>query len=176
MSAAGVLDGDKTIAICAKMLKAEGRLKDDKVTVTVMSNIGFHKAMEAEGISVDVTGVGDRYVLEQMLKTGCVIGGEQSGHIIFLEHTTTGDGILSSLQLVKAVLASGRKISELADEIQIYPQVLVNAKINNDYKKTYMKDEEVAMADCGNWKPKGGERRVLIRPSGTEHLCVYAGR
>ena len=165
-----VLDGDKTIAICAKMLKAEGRLKDDKVTVTVMSNIGFHKAMEAEGISVDVTGVGDRYVLEQMLKTGCVIGGEQSGHIIFLEHTTTGDGILSSLQLVKAVLASGRKISELADEIQIYPQVLVNAKINNDYKKTYMKDEEVAMAIAAIEAKMEGNGRVLIRPSGTEPL------
>ena len=165
-----MLDGDKTIAICAKMLKAEGRLKDDKVTVTVMSNIGFHKAMEAEGISVDVTGVGDRYVLEQMLKTGCVIGGEQSGHIIFLEHTTTGDGILSSLQLVKAVLASGRKISELADEIQIYPQVLVNAKINNDYKKTYMKDEEVAMAIAAIEAKMEGNGRVLIRPSGTEPL------
>lgn len=165
-----VLDGDKTIAICAKMLKEEGRLKDDKVTVTVMSNIGFHKAMEAEGISVDVTGVGDRYVLEQMLKTGCVIGGEQSGHIIFLEHTTTGDGILSSIQLVKAVLASGRKLSELADEIKIYPQVLVNAKINNDYKKTYMKDEEVALAIAAIEAQMEGNGRVLIRPSGTEPL------
>ena len=114
--------------------------------------------------------MGDRYVLEQMLKTGCVIGGEQSGHIIFLEHTTTGDGILSSLQLVKAVLASGRKISELADEIQIYPQVLVNAKINNDYKKTYMKDEEVAMAIAAIEAKMEGNGRVLIRPSGTEPL------
>ena len=165
-----VLDGDKTIAICAKMLKAEGRLKDNKVTVTVMSNIGFHKAMKAEGISVDVTGVGDRYVLEQMLKTGCVIGGEQSGHIIFLEHTTTGDGILSSIQLVKAVLQSGRKLSELADEIQIYPQVLVNAKINNDYKKTYMKDDEIALAIAAIEAQMEGNGRVLIRPSGTEPL------
>ena len=165
-----VLDGDKTIAICAKMLKAEGRLKANKVTVTVMSNIGFHKAMEAEGINVDVTAVGDRYVLEQMLKTGCVIGGEQSGHIIFLEHTTTGDGILSSIQLVKAVLASGRKLSELADEIKIYPQVLVNAKINNDYKKTYRKDEEVALAIAAIEAQMEGNGRVLIRPSGTEPL------
>lgn len=165
-----VLDGDKTIAICAKMLKAAGQLKDDKVTVTVMSNIGFHKAMEAEGISVDVTNVGDRYVLEQMLKTGCMIGGEQSGHIIFLEHTTTGDGILSSLQLVKAVLESGKKISELADGIIIYPQVLVNARINNDYKKTYMKDEEVALAIAAIEAKMEGNGRVLIRPSGTEPL------
>ena len=165
-----VLDGDKTIAICAKMLKSEGRLKDDKVTATVMSNIGFHKAMEAEGISVDVTGVGDRYVLERMLETGCIIGGEQSGHIIFLEHTTTGDGILSSLQFVKAVLASGKPASELADEIVIYPQVLVNARINNDYKKTYAKDPEVEEAIRTAEEKMAGSGRVLIRPSGTEPL------
>ena len=126
--------------------------------------------MEEEGIKVDVTGVGDRYVLERMLETGCVIGGEQSGHIIFLEHTTTGDGILSSIQLVKAVLSSGKKLSELADEIKIYPQVLVNAKINNDYKKTYGKDEEVAMAIAAIEAKMEGNGRVLIRPSGTEPL------
>ena len=165
-----VIDGDKTIAICAKMLKSEGRLAGNKVTATVMSNIGFHKAMEAEGISVDVTGVGDRYVLESMLETGCVIGGEQSGHIIFLEHTTTGDGILSSLQFVKAVLASGKPASELADEITIYPQVLVNARINNDYKKTYAKDTEVAEAIRLAEEKMAGSGRVLIRPSGTEPL------
>ena len=106
-----VVDGDKTIAICAKMLKKQGRLRDEKVTATVMSNIGFHKAMEAEGILVDVTNVGDRYVLERMLQTGCVIGGEQSGHIIFLEHTTTGDGILSSLQLMKALLTEDKDMA-----------------------------------------------------------------
>ena len=165
-----VLDGDKTIAICAKMLKSEGRLAGNKVTATVMSNIGFHKAMEAEGISVDVTGVGDRYVLESMLETGCVIGGEQSGHIIFLEYTTTGDGILSSLQFVKAVLASGKPASELADEIVIYPQVLVNARINNDYKKTYAKDPEVEEAIRTAEEKMAGSGRVLIRPSGTEPL------
>ena len=165
-----VIDGDKTIAICAKMLKSEGRLAGNKVTATVMSNIGFHKAMEAEGISVDVTGVGDRYVLESMLETGCVIGGEQSGHIIFLEYTTTGDGILSSLQFVKAVLASGKPASELADEITIYPQVLVNARINNDYKKTYAKDTEVAEAIRLAEEKMAGSGRVLIRPSGTEPL------
>lgn len=165
-----VLDGDKTIAICAKQLKAEGRLAGDKVTATVMSNIGFHKVMEAEGISVDVTGVGDRYVLERMLETGCVLGGEQSGHIIFLEHTTTGDGVLSSLQFVKAVLASGKTVSQLSDEIKIYPQVLVNAKINNDYKKTYMKDSEVAAAIREAEEKMAGGGRVLIRPSGTEPL------
>jgi phosphoglucosamine mutase len=165
-----VVDGDKTIAICAKMLKKEGRLVDDKVTATVMSNIGFHKDMEAAGISVDVTGVGDRYVLESMLKTGCVIGGEQSGHIIFLEHTTTGDGVMSSLQLVKAMLKDGRTMAEMSDEIKIYPQVLVNARIHNDHKKTYMNDPEVAAEIAAVEEAVAGNGRLLIRPSGTEPL------
>ena len=165
-----VVDGDKTIAICAKMLKKEGRLKDNKVTATVMSNIGFHKDMEAAGISVDVTGVGDRYVLESMLKTGCVIGGEQSGHIIFLEHTTTGDGVMSSLQLVNAMLKDGRSIAEMSDGIRIYPQVLVNARIHNDHKKTYMNDPEVAAEIAAVEAAVAGNGRLLIRPSGTEPL------
>lgn len=165
-----VVDGDKTIAICAKMLKRKGRLKDDKVTATVMSNIGFHKDMEAAGISVDVTGVGDRYVLERMLETGCVIGGEQSGHIIFLEHTTTGDGVLSSLQLMEALLEDGRDMASMSDDIRIYPQVLVNARIHNDFKKTYMKDPEVAAKIAAVEKAVEGTGRLLIRPSGTEPL------
>lgn len=165
-----VLDGDRVIAICARMLKEQGRLKENRVTVTVMSNIGFHKAMEESGIEVDVTGVGDRYVLESMLETGCVIGGEQSGHIIFKEHTTTGDGILSSLQFMGAVTCSGRKPSEMADEIEIFPQVLVNARINNDYKKTYMKDPEIADEIRRIEEKMAGNGRVLIRPSGTEPL------
>lgn len=165
-----VIDGDRVIAICARMLKEQGRLAKNKVTATVMSNIGFHKAMEESGIEVDVTGVGDRYVLERMLQTGCVIGGEQSGHIIFREHTTTGDGVLSSLQFMGAIRDSGRKPSELAAEIEIFPQVLVNARINNDYKKTYMKDEEVAGAIEEIEQQLEGKGRVLIRPSGTEPL------
>lgn len=165
-----VIDGDRVIAICARMLKEQGRLAQNKVTATVMSNIGFHRAMEKAGIEVDVTGVGDRYVLEQMLKSGCVIGGEQSGHIIFREHTTTGDGVLSSLQLMGAVLASGKTLSQLAAEIEIFPQVLVNAKINNDYKKTYMEDSEIAAAIAGIESALAGKGRVLIRPSGTEPL------
>ena len=165
-----VIDGDRVIAICARMLKEQGRLAQNKVTATVMSNIGFHRAMEKAGIEVDVTGVGDRYVLEQMLKSGCVIGGEQSGHIIFREHTTTGDGVLSSLQLMEAVLASGKTLSQLAAEIEIFPQVLVNAKINNDYKKTYMEDSEIAAAIARIESDLAGKGRVLIRPSGTEPL------
>lgn len=165
-----VVDGDRVIAICARMLKAQGRLAENKVTVTVMSNIGFHKAMEESEIDVDVTAVGDRYVLESMLETGSVIGGEQSGHIIFKEYTTTGDGVLSSLQFMKAVLSSGKKLSEMAAEIEIFPQVLVNAKINNDFKKTYMKVPEIAKAIEEMEAEMAGNGRVLIRPSGTEPL------
>ncbi|NLY70873.1 MAG: phosphoglucosamine mutase, partial [Clostridiales bacterium] len=114
-----IIDGDRVIYICAKMLKESGELLGDRVTVTVMSNLGLHKALEELGCKVDVTQVGDRYVLESMLKTGCVLGGEQSGHIIFLNHSTTGDGILSALQLLKVVKKSGKRLSVLADEVTI---------------------------------------------------------
>lgn len=165
-----IIDGDKLICICAKMMKDQGELPGDVVTATVMSNIGFHKHIEAMGCKVDVTAVGDRYVLESMLKTGCNIGGEQSGHIIFLNHTTTGDGILSSLQLLKAVLVSGKNPSELSDAIEIFPQVLKNAKVKNENKSVFMDDEEVREAISAAEKALEGEGRVLIRPSGTEPL------
>ena len=165
-----IIDGDKVICICAKMLKNAGELVDDKVTATVMSNLGFHKYIESMGCSVDVTSVGDRYVLESMINTGCVIGGEQSGHIIFLNHSTTGDGILSSLQLVRAVLESGKKPSELSDEITIYPQVLKNAKVKNENKTKYEKDPEIRTAIQKVEAEMEGRGRVLIRPSGTEPL------
>ena len=124
-----IVDGDKAMCICAEELKRNGELAENLVTATVMSNLGFHKYLDSKEINVEITTVGDRYVLESMLKTGGIIGGEQSGHIIFLNHSTTGDGCLSSLQLMKAVMASGKKLSELADPIRIYPQVLVNAKV-----------------------------------------------
>ena len=166
-----VVDGDRTICICAKMMKEEGRLAGNRVTATVMSNIGFHKFVkETLGADVDVTGVGDRYVLESMRKTGCAIGGEQSGHIIFLDRTTTGDGVLSSLELVKALYSSGKKMSELADEIEIFPQVLVNAKVTNEGKKAYSGDAEIQAAIAETEKKLEGNGRVLIRPSGTEPL------
>lgn len=165
-----IVDGDKMIYICAKSLKGEGRLKDNKVTATVMSNLGFHKALEKIGVTVDVTQVGDRYVLESMLATGCVLGGEQSGHIIFLEHGTTGDGILSALQLLTAVKKSGQKLSDLASELVVYPQVLVNAAIKNENKKKYTRDEEISEEIKKIEKIMAGEGRVLIRPSGTEPL------
>lgn len=165
-----LIDGDKLMCICANMLKNEGALPDDKVTATVMSNIGFHKYIQSIGCTVDVTAVGDRYVLEQMLKSGSVIGGEQSGHIIFLNHSTTGDGILSSLQVIRAVLASGKKPSELSDEIKIYPQVLKNASIKNENKNKFMKDEEIAARIKEIEAEMKDSGRVLIRPSGTEPL------
>lgn len=165
-----IIDGDKLICICAKMLKDNGELKDNRVTATVMSNIGFHKYLENLGCTVDVTAVGDRYVLERMMETGCVIGGEQSGHIIFRNHSTTGDGILSSLQLVKAVLDSGKTASELSDEIEIYPQVLKNASVKNENKSKYKNDPEICEAIQRVEKEMEGSGRVLIRPSGTEPL------
>ena len=166
-----IIDGDKTICICAKMLKDEGELTNNLVTATVMSNIGFHKYIkENVGAEVEVTGVGDRYVLESMRETGCVIGGEQSGHIIFLNHTTTGDGTLSSLQFVKAVQKSGKKPSELAAEIEIFPQTLVNARVANENKNDYLKDKEIQDFIKEIEAEMEGSGRVLIRPSGTEPL------
>ena len=165
-----VIDGDRVIFICAQMLKEAGLLKDNKVTVTVMSNLGFHKTCKEHGMSVDVTTVGDRYVLEQMVKTGCVIGGEQSGHIIFLNHTTTGDGILSALQLLQSIKTMGKAPSVLAEQMPIYPQVLKNARIKNENKKKYMEHPEIAGEIKRMEEMMAGEGRVLIRPSGTEPL------
>ncbi len=165
-----IIDGDKLICICASMMKKLGQLPHDKVTATVMSNLGFHRYMESIGCSVDVTSVGDRYVLESMLKTGCNIGGEQSGHIIFLNHTTTGDGILSSLQLMKAVMLSGRKPSELSDDIEVFPQVLRNARVKNENKRAYSDDKEFKKAVAEAERELKDTGRLLIRPSGTEPL------
>ena len=163
-----IIDGDKLICICAKMMADRGELTHNLVTATVMSNIGFHKYLESLGCKVEVTGVGDRYVLESMLKTGGQIGGEQSGHIIFRNHSTTGDGILSSLQLLQAVIMSGRKPSELADEIEIFPQVLKNARVKNENKTKYTNDPDIQNAISKIEKYMEGSGRVLIRPSGIE--------
>ena len=165
-----IVDGDKAMCICAEYLKARGELAENLVTATVMSNLGFHKYLDSKDINIDITTVGDRYVLESMLKTGGIIGGEQSGHIIFLNHSTTGDGCLSSLQLIQAVLASGKKLSELVDPIKIYPQVLVNAHVSNSNKEAYKDDAEIMAAIDECEKKMEGNGRVLIRPSGTEPL------
>jgi len=165
-----LIDGDKIICICAKMMKDAGELPGYKVTATVMSNLGLHKAVEAMGCVVDVTAVGDRYVLESMLKTGCAIGGEQSGHVIFLNRSTTGDGILSALQLIRAIKLSGEKASASADRISIYPQVLKNAAVKNENKKKYEGDPGIRAEIERIERLMEGEGRVLIRPSGTEPL------
>ena len=165
-----VVDGDIIMAICALKLKKDGKLKGNTVVATVMSNLGFFKALEQNGISAEKTKVGDRYVLENMLKNGYVIGGEQSGHIIFLEHNTTGDGLLTAVQLTQALRDSGKKMSDIASVVKILPQVLVNAKIKNEYKTTYMENKEVADKIAEIEKTFEGNGRVLIRPSGTEPL------
>ena len=135
-----------------------------------MSNIGFHKACAKEEIKVDTTKVGDRYVLESMLKSGSIIGGEQSGHIIFLNHTTTGDGILSALQFMQAIKESGKRPSEMAEEMIVYPQVLKNAKIKRENRENFDKDTEIKEKISQTEKLVGSNGRVLIRPSGTEPL------
>ena len=165
-----IVDGDKVMLICAKHLKEENKLKDNKLVVTVMSNLGLHIAAEKLGIDLDITAVGDRYVLEDMLKGGYSIGGEQSGHIIFLEHNSTGDGILSSLILSSILKQSKKKMSELSQIMDIYPQVLINAKIDNKYKNTYNEIPEISQKIKELEDKMANEGRVLIRPSGTEPL------
>ena len=165
-----LVDGDHLIFICAKYLKQKGLLEKNLVTATVMSNMGLYKAVEEMGATVETTGVGDRYVLERMLQTGCVIGGEQSGHIIFLNHTTTGDGVLSALQTLQAVRDSGKTLAELADEMKVYPQVLKNARVKNENKTRFDRDEIIMEEIRSLEKKMKGDGRVLIRPSGTEPL------
>jgi phosphoglucosamine mutase len=165
-----LLDGDKLMYVCAKAMKDEGQLTDDLLTATVMSNLGFEEALTRAGITLQRADVGDRYVLELMQKTGSVFGGEQSGHLIFLRENTTGDGLFAGLKFLEAVKRSGRKASELAGEVTIYPQVLKNAKVKNENKFSYDKDEKIAKAITGAEAEMEGRGRILIRPSGTEPL------
>ncbi len=165
-----IIDGDKLMCICARMLKEMEELPDNKVVSTVMSNIGFHKFMKKEDFDLAITDVGDRYVLDRMLEDGAVFGGEQSGHIIFLNHATTGDGILSSLQLLQAVIRTGKTASEVSEEIELYPQVLKNARVKIENKFKYNRDEEIKEAVNEVCEELGEEGRLLIRPSSTEPL------
>jgi phosphoglucosamine mutase len=165
-----VIDGDQVMAIIGLELKKKGKLAKDTIVVTVMSNLGFDIMAKKEGISLAKTKVGDRYVLEEMLDKGYVLGGEQSGHIIFLDYNTTGDGLLNAVQLLQVVKTSGKKPSELASIMQVLPQVIRNARVRNDNKNTYMQDEVIAKM-CKELEAEfHGEGRVLIRPSGTEPL------
>jgi phosphoglucosamine mutase len=165
-----IIDGDKLLCICANMMKQQNQLPKNLVTATVMSNAGFINYIRSIGCDIEITGVGDRYVLESMEQTGCMLGGEQSGHIIFRNHSTTGDGTLSSLQVMKAVLLSGKRPSELADEITIYPQILINAPVKTENKNKYLKDKEIVIEIKAIEEKMNGNGRVLIRPSGTEPL------
>ena len=165
-----VVDGDKIIAVCSKFMKENNKLKNNTAVVTVMSNMGFFKFCEKNGINCVKTKVGDRYVLEEMVKNGYVIGGEQSGHIIFLDHATTGDGQMSAIQVLNVLKSTGKKISELASEMQVYPQVLITVRVSNFGKARLDKDEEVQLAIREASEELGDTGRVLVRVSGTEPL------
>ncbi|MDD5016778.1 MAG: phosphoglucosamine mutase [Eubacteriales bacterium] len=165
-----VVDGDQIMAICALDLKQRGLLKNDTLVCTVMSNLGLDIAMKKNGIRIVKTKVGDRYVLEEMEKGGHSLGGEQSGHIIFLDSSATGDGILTGIQLASVVMRSGKPLSKLADVVTILPQVLVNARVKDEYKEHIMEDEAVKKRIRALEKEFHGKGRVLIRPSGTEPL------
>ncbi|WP_211652873.1 phosphoglucosamine mutase [Planococcus alpniumensis] len=163
-----IVDGDQIMYICAKHLKSEGRLKQDTVVSTIMSNMGFYKALEENGMKSVKTAVGDRYVVEEMKKNEYNLGGEQSGHIIFLDYNTTGDGLLSGLQLVNIMKITGKKLSELANEMTIFPQKLVNIRVTDKHGVTdnALVAEKIAEVE----RDMDGDGRVLVRPSGTEPL------
>jgi phosphoglucosamine mutase len=163
-----IVDGDQIMYICAKHLNEKGRLKQNTVVSTIMSNLGFYKAVETNGMKSAVTGVGDRYVMEEMRKNGFNLGGEQSGHIIFLDYITTGDGMLSAIQLVNIMKETGKTLSQLAGEMKKYPQLLINVRVtdknealNNERIKATIEEVEAEM---------NGNGRILVRPSGTEPL------
>lgn len=164
------VDGDKMIAICAKYLKDKGALKANTVAVTVMSNMGMLKYLERNGIRYEKTAVGDRYVLQRMLETGCNLGGEQSGHIIFSDHATTGDGEMTAVQLLNIIRASGKTLGQLASEIELYPQILINVRVSALGKLRLEEDAEVRNAVAYAEEQLGDEGRVLVRASGTEPL------
>lgn len=165
-----VVDGDKIIAICSEHMKAEGKLKNDTAVVTVMTNMGFSKFCEKNGIKTAVTKVGDRYVLENMLENGYSIGGEQSGHVIFLDYATTGDGQLTALQVLRVMKKTGKKLSELASCMTVYPQTMINVRVSNMGKARFKDDEEVKNAVKQAELQLGNSGRVLVRVSGTEPL------
>ncbi|KRK48112.1 phosphoglucosamine mutase [Secundilactobacillus kimchicus] len=163
-----VINGDKIMYICGKYMSEHGRLKKDTIVTTVMSNLGMYKAMAAHGMTSVKTKVGDRYVVEEMLAGGYNLGGEQSGHIVFLDFNTTGDGMLTSLQLLHIMKETGKKLSELAEEVKDYPQALVNVKVAD--KKAALANPAIAAIIDTVEKEMSGDGRVLVRPSGTEPL------
>lgn len=165
-----IVDGDKVLMICGIQLKKEGKLKNNTIVGTIMSNLGFDLAGRENEINIVRTKVGDRYVLEEMLDKGYILGGEQSGHVIFLEHNTTGDGIMTAVNILNVMMTTEKPLSELSKCMKSYPQVIVNAKVSNERKATYNDDPVIAKAISDLEKVFEGNGRVVIRPSGTEPL------
>jgi phosphoglucosamine mutase len=166
-----IVDGDKIMYIVGKYLLSQGKLAQDTLVTTVMSNLGFHLALEEAGINSVITAVGDRYVVEEMKKNNYNFGGEQSGHMIFLDYNTTGDGQLSAIQLLKVMRETGKTLSELASEVTIYPQKLVNVRVkDNAAKKSAMDVSAIQKVISEMETSMNGKGRILVRPSGTEPL------
>ena len=163
-----LVDGDKILYVCGKYMKEQDTLVNNTVVTTVMSNFGLYKAFEREGISYEQTAVGDKYVYENMSQNGHCLGGEQSGHIIFSKHATTGDGILTSLKLMEVILEKKETLAKLADEVQIYPQVLKNVRVKD--KEAAQADRDVQAEVQKVSDALGDTGRILVRPSGTEPL------
>ncbi|HFH9837986.1 TPA: phosphoglucosamine mutase [Streptococcus suis] len=165
-----LVDGDRIMYIVGKYLADKGLLAKNTIVTTVMSNLGFHKALDREGIEKAVTAVGDRYVVEEMRKGGYNVGGEQSGHVILMDYNTTGDGQLTAVQLTKIMKETGKTLSELASEVTIYPQKLVNIRVENSMKDKAMEVPAIAAIIEKMETEMAGNGRILVRPSGTEPL------
>jgi phosphoglucosamine mutase len=161
-----IIDGDLILYLCGVYMKKRNDLANNTIVTTVMSNIGLYQALEREGIRYEQTAVGDKYVYENMLANGHSIGGEQSGHIIFAKHATTGDGILTSLKIMEVMLESKAKLSELCKEVNIFPQLLVNVKVKD--KKAVLSDPAITDLISSLEKELGKDGRILVRESGTE--------
>ena len=165
-----IVDGDKIMYIIGSYLSSQGLLEKNTIVTTVMSNLGFHKALDAKGIHKEITAVGDRYVVEEMRKSGYNLGGEQSGHVVIMDYNTTGDGQLTGVQLTKIMQETGKKLSELAAEVTIYPQKLVNIRVENSMKDKAMEVPAIRESIEKMEAEMAGNSRILVRPSGTEPL------
>lgn len=165
-----IVDGDKIMYIIGKYMAEKGQLAQNTIVTTVMSNLGFHKALDREGIAKTITAVGDRYVVEEMRQSGYNLGGEQSGHVIIMDYNTTGDGQLTAIQLTKVMKETGKSLSELASEVTIYPQKLVNIRVDNSMKDNSMDVPAIADIIAKMEEEMAGNGRILVRPSGTEPL------
>ena len=161
-----VVDGDLILYVCGKYLKEQGRLEGDTIVTTIMSNLGLYKACDKVGIKYEKTAVGDKYVYENMMKNNFCLGGEQSGHIIFSKHATTGDGILTSLMVMEVVMEKKQSLAKLTEEVKIYPQLLKNVRVAD--KKTARENPKVVQAVDAVTEALGDDGRILVRESGTE--------